>query len=153
MMRGSCAVCAVLLAACGTAEEPTAVQAVDDDPTCADRGVELTPELTLEAEPELEVTLVSLSPSSPVVGDNSWQVRLRQHGALVEGATLRVVPWMPDHSHGSTKTVRVSELLPGYYELSPINFRMPGYWEVGIDILLDGSELGAVSFDTCLVRK
>jgi hypothetical protein len=123
------------------------------DATCADRGQPLVAELRLEGAQDVEVTLLSLEPPEPVVGDNTWFVSVTRAGKPLEGATLAVLPWMPDHQHASTKTVLVDETDPGTYRLSPVHLGMIGYWQIGIDIAADDEPVADVSFDTCLNRE
>ena len=120
--------------------------------TCAGRGRPLRPQLVRSAD-DVDVELLSLEPEAPVVGDNTWRLRLTRSDEALEGATLSVRPWMPDHEHASTKIVRVSELEAGTYRLSPVYLGMVGYWEIGIELTIDGEALGSVSFDTCLSRE
>lgn len=123
------------------------------DAACDDRGQPLVPELTLQGAHDVEVQLLSLEPPEPVVGDNTWLVSVNRAGMPLEGATLAVLPWMPEHQHASTKTVLVDETEPGTYRLSPVYLGMVGYWQIGIDIAADDEPIADVSFDTCLNRE
>jgi hypothetical protein len=158
-MRVTCGLFASLLAlACGSApsdedpEEPEA-SGGSGGASCAGRGQPLVPELVLSAAEDVDVKLLSLEPPIPVVGDNAWQVQVTRTDVPLEGASLSVLPWMPDHEHASTKTVYVSELEPGAYRLAPVFLGMVGYWEVGIEIAVSGEVLGSVSLNTCLSRE
>ena len=50
------------------------------------------------------VTLMSSAASPPLIGDlTDWTVKVVDaSGAAVDGATITVKPWMPDHGHGTT---------------------------------------------------
>lgn len=86
----------------------------------------------------LEFKLMSANPAPPARDDNTWVLQLSSVtggtiGGPVAGASLQVTPFMPDHQHGSGKTVIVAPMAQaGHYELSPINLWMPGLWETTI---------------------
>ena len=50
---------------------------------------------------------------------------------------------MPDHGHGSTD-ISSGEIGGGQYSLAPVEFVMPGYWEVALSISCDGSSDGTI---------
>jgi len=87
----------------------------------------------------LDFKLISADPAPPARNDNTWVVQVNAMasgvvGAPVDGATLSVTPFMPDHQHGAGKTVIVAPATaPGQYTLTPINMWMPGLWETTID--------------------
>ena len=42
---------------------------------------------------------------------------------------------MPEHLHGKTTRPRITKASPpGHYLVEGLNFRMPGWWEVKLDI-------------------
>jgi len=88
---------------------------------------------------KLDFKLISADPAPPARNDNTWVVQVNAMasgvvGAPVDGATLSVTPFMPDHQHGAGKTVIVTPATdPGQYTLTPINMWMPGLWETTID--------------------
>ena len=76
-------------------------------------------------------TAVRFSPEAPVVGLDAAELTITDaSGAAVGGLTVVVVPWMPAHGHGSSTRPTVSEQAPGVYVATPINFFMPGEWEL-----------------------
>jgi hypothetical protein len=99
-----------------------------------------------------EFKLMSADPAPPARGDNTWVVQLNTMVtpiAPVSGATLSVTPFMPDHAHGSGKTVIVTPMTEaGQYQLSPVNLWMPGLWEVTIQASAPQSD--RVVFRFCL---
>ena len=71
-------------------------------------------------------------------------------GAPVDGATLEVTPFMPDHGHGtSINAVVTPSGSNGEYDVTPVNMWMPGYWEVTVDIDDQGTADSAV-FKVCI---
>jgi hypothetical protein len=62
---------------------------------------------------------------------------------------MSVTPFMPDHDHGSGKTVKITPLTePGQYQLEPVNMWMPGLWEVTVEV--DGANSDRAVFRFCL---
>ena len=99
----------------------------------------------------LEFKLLTADPAPPARGDNTWQLQLSTLAgpAPVSDASMSVRPFMPDHTHGSGKSVVVTPLTePGQYELSPVNLWMPGLWEVTIQV--SGASGDRVVFRFCL---
>lgn len=85
---------------------------------------------------QLMFKLISADPTPPARGDNTWIVGIDTMAAPatpVSGATLRATPFMPDHAHGSGKSVIVTPMTEaGQYKLEPVNLWMPGLWEITI---------------------
>jgi hypothetical protein len=53
--------------------------------------------------------------------------------APVDGLKIDVVPFMPDHNHGTT-AVAVKAQGAGTYLIAPLNLYMAGYWEITFDL-------------------
>ncbi len=91
-----------------------------------------------------KVTLVSSHAGIPVIGDSTttWTIAIADAttGAPVQGATVAVLPWMPDHGHGTSVKAVVTEsaTTPGQYAMEPLYFFMAGYWQVTLTITADG---------------
>jgi hypothetical protein len=72
-------------------------------------------------------------PAPPAKGDNTWDIQLVDAlGAPVNGATIDVTPFMPDHGHGTAidAVATPASSGEGEYSISPINLWMPGLWQV-----------------------
>jgi YtkA-like protein len=99
-----------------------------------------------------EFKLMSADPAPPARGDNTWVLQLNTMIAPVtpvSGASMTVTPFMPDHAHGSGKTVIVTPMTEaGQYKLSPVNLWMPGLWEITIQT--SSAESDRVVFRFCL---
>ena len=82
--------------------------------------------------------LMSVSPAPPARGNNTWIVQVNAMnagvvGAPVDGATIKVTPFMPAHQHGTGVPVEIMPMTdPGQYQLSPVNLWMQGVWETTI---------------------
>jgi hypothetical protein len=81
------------------------------------------------------LTLVESVPGPPVKGTNVWTVKVTEtaSGAPMDGLSIGVVPWMPDHEHGS-KVVEVTPAGAGSYTLQPVHLYMSGSWDVQFTI-------------------
>jgi hypothetical protein len=82
------------------------------------------------------IFVLQAEPSAPVVGSNRIMLTIRDagSGAAVEGATVRVVPWMSMHGHGSPKETRVQEKGNGVYEVDDVYYSMEGSWDLLVSI-------------------
>ncbi len=90
---------------------------------------------TLQASYEIDFLEV------PLNDVHSWRLSLQdKQGQPVTGADIVLTADMPEHLHGMTTTplVQYAET-PGLYLVRGMNFHMPGYWEVTLDISGAGS--------------
>ena len=112
---------AILVAGCGQPSAPTA-------PALVFPGA---PALTMaSASGQLNIG-IWWSPPQPTVGYDATQLEITDAtGAPVTGLTLTIVPWMPAHGHGASVEPTVSEISPGVYVATPLDFFMAGNWEL-----------------------
>ena len=100
----------------------------------------------------LEFKLLSSDPAPPVSGSNVWMLQLNAMAAPndpIDGATVRVEPYMPDHKHPAGEPTEVTpDSAPGTYRLDPVDLWMPGLWETTIRV--SGSVTDQVVFRFCL---
>ena len=97
-------------------------------------------------------TLVSSVPAPPQKGNNAWVVQI-SHPDPVDGINLSVVPFMPDHGHGTAVQAVVTPTTNGTYNISPVNLFMTGFWSVRINVLdpaAGNAELDHVAFLFCV---
>ena len=100
----------------------------------------------------VRVTVESVDPAVPARGNNFWVVQVADGaGAPLEGATISIQPFMPDHGHGSPSPASAEPLGGGRYQLSPLNFSMPGLWELRLGITPAGGARVAVTLGTCVI--
>jgi len=100
----------------------------------------------------VRVTVESVDPSVPVRGNNFWVVQVADAaGTPLEGATISIQPFMPDHGHGSPSPASAESLAGGRYKLSPLNFSMPGLWEVRLGITPAGGAKATVTLGACVI--
>lgn len=87
--------------------------------------------------------LMSATPAPPARGNNTWVLQVNALdagvvGAPVDGATIKVTPFMPSHQHGTGVVVEITPMTePGQYQLSPVNLWMQGVWETTIRATVD----------------
>lgn len=83
-----------------------------------------------------QIKLLSLDPNPPERGENTWRFKLNSADSQesLTGCEVTLVPYMPEHGHGSPKEPEFSELGGGEYEFSDIVFTMPGLWSMGFDV-------------------
>lgn len=67
---------------------------------------------------------------------HTWTLTLKDKaGKPVSGAEVILSGDMPEHLHGmTTKPVVVATDTPGEYAVKGMNFHMPGWWEITLDI-------------------
>src|SRR5579862_4509293 len=96
--------------------------------------------------------MMSSTPAPPARGDNTWELDIVDStGAPVAGATVTVVPFMPDHNHGTSIKAQVTETSPGHYEATPVNLWMVGFWQITVEAKPAGSGApDAVPFNFCI---
>lgn len=104
----------------------------------------------------VDVAFVSSTPAPPAKTENAWRVSITDQatGNPVEGATLEIVPMMPDHGHGTTKDAVVTVVadMPGHYDAAPVLLHMAGYWEVDMNITLADGQTDSVMFNLCVAN-
>lgn len=100
----------------------------------------------------MSVRLVESRPGPPVKGTNAMTIEVVDAGGQpVDGATLTVTPWMPDHAHGSALKPVVSALGGGRYAVEKVYLSMAGLWQIKIAVQAPGG--GAIeeaTFQFCL---
>jgi hypothetical protein len=110
-------------------------------------GLKITSELG-----NFEFELMKMLPLEPGEGFNNWDlsvVDLREAGDGVrDDLVLSFQPYMPDHDHGPAATTGTFE--DGLYLTGNMDFFMPGYWQVTVDID-DGTESpDTLFYDLCI---
>jgi hypothetical protein len=87
-------------------------------------------------EGTVRIRLIQSEPAPPVKGDNRWTVDVvDMTGAPLDGLTIEVDPFMPDHQHGTPVKALVTPTgAPGRYQVTPVNLFMAGLWQITIDM-------------------
>jgi hypothetical protein len=100
----------------------------------------------------LKITLVSSDPAPPAKGINTWVIRVADgSGTPLTQAPLKVTPWMPDHNHGPSVVATITSQGDGSYNVSPLDFFMPGVWRITFALpATDASPASSVEFFFCV---
>jgi YtkA-like protein len=101
---------------------------------------------------QISVTLLSSDPGPPIKGVNTWSVLVTDAAkAPQSGATLKVVPYMPDHNHGTIVKPTITPLSDaGQYKVTPLYLFMAGLWEVTLTVSTPTGVQDAVVFRFCI---
>jgi hypothetical protein len=83
----------------------------------------------------VSVIIEDATPAPPAAFDNKWTLGISDaHGNPMEGAAVKVLPFMPDHGHPTNRESIITEMGSGLYEADPVNFMMAGYWTGTVDV-------------------
>jgi hypothetical protein len=102
---------------------------------------------------QYQVKIVQSDPGPPVKGKMTTMVLeiADANGQPVDGATVTVTPFMPDHGHGSARRVIVKPQGNGRYEVSDIWLSMAGLWTLTVSVQpAGGGPIQEVVFSFCL---
>lgn len=99
----------------------------------------------------MSVKLMSASPAPPSTGVNTFSLQVVDAaGAALDGATITVTPWMPDHAHGSSVKAGVVPAGGGMYTVSNVYLVMAGLWQVTVTVEQATGDAASAVFDFCL---
>jgi hypothetical protein len=93
-----------------------------------------------------QITLMNGDPAPPAIGVNTWQIK-------AEDATgspmtdLNVVPFMPDHGHGTSVKAAITAQPDGTLSVTPLYLFMGGVWRVEFN---PASRTDPVDFYFCI---
>ncbi|HET6149460.1 MAG TPA: FixH family protein [Polyangia bacterium] len=81
-------------------------------------------------DPTLQVLTID-----PAKGVDVWTIEIdaAATGAPLDGMSIAVKPFMPDHNHGTT-AVGITAAGAGTYTIAPLNLYMAGYWEITFNL-------------------
>lgn len=98
------------------------------------------------------VKLLQSQPGPPIKGANTWQIEIDETatGLPLDGLDISVLPWMPDHNHGSLAAVVVTPETTGQYQLDPMYLSMSGLWEIRFTIV--GTMVGGGTTDAAVIK-
>ena len=96
--------------------------------------------------------LRAISPEPWSVGDNDWRIAVtHKDGQALEGVSLFVTPYMPDHGHGVSPPIYNGvEGADGVYDINTFNLIMPGFWEMTVTVGAEGIASEAIAFRICV---
>jgi hypothetical protein len=150
---GAIAPVAVILAACsstgGGTSSGTPTSVCDGDPRASTYAVGLA---ATAADGSVKASFVDAMPTPPTRGENTWTIQLTDAmGRPVNGATIAVKPFMPDHGHGSSITPQVMPMdSNGTYQVSLLDLFMAGIWDVTLTITPASGPAETMKFTFCV---
>lgn len=98
----------------------------------------------------LSVSILESTPSPPKKGTNTMTLRIVDAaGKPIDGATVSVTPFMPDHAHGSAVTPVVTPMSDGKYAVAKIYYPMAGLWKVTVTVQTLNAAPQEVAFNFC----
>jgi hypothetical protein len=120
-----------MLAACGgSSSSPDAGDVVNcqTDP----RVATYAPNMSVKSSGgTMTFTLVQSNPAPPGRGNDTWIIHLSDvSGQALTNLSLSVLPFMPDHGHGTAVNATVTANGGGDYTVTPLYFFMPGVWRI-----------------------
>src|SRR5262249_40017779 len=87
------------------------------------------------------------APAPPARGTDTWSMRITDAaGTTQPGLTVGVLPFMPDHGHGTSVNASVTANPDGTYTVAPLYFFMPGVWRISFWIGPNQADVGEVFF-------
>jgi YtkA-like len=149
-----CAALAIwIVAGCGGSSSPS--NTTDGDVIdCSNdsRAMKYAPGLVVTSTgKEMKFTLLSSDPAPPAHAVNTWKVAVANASAQpLTSLNLQVVPFMPDHGHGSTVQPSVANNSDGTYTVSNLYFFMPGVWQITFGATPPGGTADSAVYYFCV---
>jgi hypothetical protein len=140
------------LTACGHTPDPIDTGVVADSLCAQDKRADVYMPGMVKMGTDVEVKLLDSNPAPPIKGTNDWRIEVDDaSGHPMDGATIKVVPFMPDHGHGTSVTPTIAPLGQGDYSVSSVYLFMPGLWQVTIFITPQGQKtMTSVVYNFCV---
>jgi YtkA-like len=100
---------------------------------------------------QMKFTLLSSDPAPPARGTDTWKVAVANaSGQPLTALALQVLPFMPDHAHGSSVTPTVSTNQDGTYTVSNLYLFMPGIWQITFGATPPGGTADSAVYYFCV---
>ena len=131
-MKPASIVLALLAASCGKgSESPADAGEVIDCSTDA-RVMTYAPGMSVASTNKaLTFALLSSNPGPPAKGNDTWIIKVTDTTSQPQPAlNLSVLPFMPDHGHGTSVNASITNNHDGTYTVAPLYFFMPGVWRI-----------------------
>jgi hypothetical protein len=145
---------ATLVAACSTSDggDPAGTSGGTTSACAQDSRKDVyTAGLSKQTAAALSVKVMSATPAPPAKLTNALTLQLLDAGGQpLDGATLSVVPFMPDHGHGSAIKPTVTPKGGGVYDVTNLYYPMPGLWRVTVTVQLPNLAAQDVAFSFCI---
>jgi YtkA-like protein len=106
---------------------------------------------------KLNFRIISGDPAPPARDDNTWVVQVNAMNGVTVGPAVKdavfttIRPYMPAHMHTSGVQAKVMAMpTDGQYQLSRVNFFMPGVWETTIAVTSTAAGEDQAVFKFCI---
>ena len=102
----------------------------------------------------VEFILVTSDPAPPDKGVNVFTIQIIDNatGTPIDGATVPITPFMPEHGHGTNPEFYATEATgaAGTYESVPIDLFMSGLWTLTFAVESGDAVLDETTFKFCM---
>lgn len=99
----------------------------------------------------LSIKLMEATPAPPQKQSNALVLQVVDGaGVPVDGATLSVTPFMPDHGHGSSVKPTVTAKGGGVYDVANVYLPMPGLWRLTVTVQMPNVAAQDAAFQFCI---
>jgi len=99
----------------------------------------------------LSIKLMEATPAPPQKQSNALVLQVVDAAGMpVDGATLSVTPFMPDHGHGSSVKPTVTAKGGGVYDVSNVYLPMPGLWRLTVTVQMPNVAAQDAAFQFCI---
>jgi len=79
--------------------------------------------------------LLTSDPAPPARGNDTWTIKITDaQGNALSGLSASVLPFMPDHGHGTSVNASITANSDGTYTVTPLYFFMPGVWRISFSV-------------------
>jgi hypothetical protein len=107
--------------------------------------------LAKQSSGALSVKLMEATPAPPAKQSNALTFQVTDAaGKPVDGATLSVTPFMPDHGHGSSVKPTIAPMGGGTYAVTNVYLPMPGLWRLTVTVQMPNVAAQDVAFSFCI---
>ena len=107
--------------------------------------------LSKQTASSYSVKIMDATPAPPAKLTNAMTIQLLDaSGKPVDGASLSVLPFMPDHGHGSAVKPAVTPKGGGVYDIANLYYPMPGLWRITVTIQVPNVAPQDVAFSFCI---
>ena len=123
---------ALLLAGCGSSSsnQPDGGEVIDcsSDPRVFTYQAGMT---VASASKALTFALLQSNPGPPAKGNDTWTIKVTDASSQPQAnLNISVLPFMPDHGHGTSVNASITNNHDGTYTVAPLYFFMPGVWRI-----------------------
>ena len=83
------------------------------------------------ASKALTFALLQSNPGPPAKGNDTWTIKVTDASSQPQpNLSISVLPFMPDHGHGTSVNASITNNHDGTYTVAPLYFFMPGVWRI-----------------------